>query len=177
MARQSATNAKWLILEIGEQFEGYFMGSSEKDQGSRRNQRILYFESEDGERFQMYGSTVLNGIFCGDGPKGECTEKPVVKLGTYVWVSRLEDKVQNSKGLKYDNPLKFFSVDFDNEVIHAEFANNKSANADNVVGTPMREVEQANPDAQQNKPTPASIPASVAKAAEPTDEGGDDLPW
>lgn len=176
MARKTAGQSNFVSFDIGTEYEGYYIGSTDKDQGPNLS-RIHNFVRKDGEPFSVWGSASLDLIFCGDIGKELESSKPHVPLGAYCWVKREEDMVQNAQGVKYRQPMKKFTVDFDDE----DFADGYekpgvggSRPAQSPVNAPAPEAEN-------------EIPKAVAEAAEPrvakgqapvaAEEDDDDLPF
>lgn len=169
MARKSADlSGVTVSLSVGQEAEGYYIGSTDKDRGPNLS-RIHEFVSRDGEPFQIWGSAALDRIFCGDIGKELEREKPKVPKGAYCWVKRVEDLTENAKGVKFRQPMKNYTVDFDDD----DWAAGYEPGSGNDQAPAMKSAQQ------QPEPVAAStdtVPQSVAKAAEPkaTDEDEDD---
>lgn len=164
MRKSADSQGVTVILQIGEEAEGYYVGSTDKDRGPNLS-RVHNFVNRDGEPFQIWGSASLDRVFCGDVGKELEKERPKVPAGHYCWIKRTADLSENSKGVKFRQPMKNYTIDFDDEDIAPGFGNNSSVPA--MAPMPQGNEHHANP----------SVPQSVVQQATPTADGDDEIPW
>jgi hypothetical protein len=172
MARKSADlNGMTVVLDVGQEAEGYYLNSTDKDRGPNLS-RVHNFVNRDGEGFQIWGSAALDRIFCGDIGKELEKERPKVPQGVYVWVKRTEDLSENAKGVKFRQPMKNYTVDFDDE----DWAEGYGPGSQNEAAPAMKAAPSQGDAISQGEP---AVPKSVAQAAEPkaTEEEDDDMPF